>query len=57
VGVFLGVTHKVKLELQLIVVLYYGHMQGEFKSSLNFMTYFRLLQPFKNHYCSSLKGH
>jgi hypothetical protein len=46
---FLGVTHKVKLELQLIIVLYYEHLQGEFKSSLNFMTYFILLQLLKNH--------
>ncbi len=54
---FLGITHKVKLELQLIIVLYYGHMQGELKSSLNFMTSFRLLQLFKNHWCLSLRGH
>jgi len=32
-------------------------MQGELKSSLNFMTYFRRLWPLKNHYCSSLRGH
>jgi hypothetical protein len=33
VGCFFGITHKVKLEWQLIIVLYYGHMQGELKSS------------------------
>jgi hypothetical protein len=37
------VLQKFKLELQLIIVLYYGHMQGELKSYLNFMIYFRLL--------------
>jgi hypothetical protein len=40
---FLDITHKVKLEWQLIIVLCYGHMQGELKSSLNFISYFKLL--------------
>ncbi len=55
-GVFLGIIHKAELEWQLIIVLYSGHMQGELKSSLNFMGYFGLLQLFKNHCCSSNWG-
>ncbi len=52
---FLGITHKVKLDWQLIIVLYYGHMQGAFKSSLNFITYFKLLRLLKNQ-CYSYEG-
>jgi hypothetical protein len=38
-GVFFGIIHKAELEWQLIIVLYSRHMQGELKSSLNFMSF------------------
>jgi hypothetical protein len=40
---FLGITHKVKLEWQLIIALYFGHIQGELKSSLNFKELFSII--------------
>ncbi len=55
-GVFFGITHKVKLKWQVIIVLYYGHMQGELKSSLNFMTFFKIIMAFQKSLMLVIEG-
>jgi len=51
-GMFLGITHKAKLEWQLIIGLYFGHIQGEL---MGFMSYPLWILWVISEYCSFSK--